>query len=212
MKQKINGLYVITPEWADTRKLLDAVRRTLEGKACVVQYRNKSGDVALQHEQASELLTLCREFNVPLIINDNLRLADLIDADGLHLGAEDGSLKEARFILGPNKIIGVSCYANLPLAMDAETQGADYVAFGSFFASPTKPNATPALVSLLHEAKRQLHVPVVAIGGITLDNANTLVQAGADAIAVISALFDSKDIQATAKKFNSLFQRPEHVQ
>jgi thiamine-phosphate pyrophosphorylase len=212
MKQKINGLYAITPEWADTSKLLDAVRRALEATTRVVQYRNKSGDVALQHEQASELLTLCREFGVPLIINDNLRLADLIDADGLHLGADDGSLKEARFILGPDKIIGVSCYASLPLAIEAEIHGADYVAFGSFFASPTKPQATPAPISLLHEAKRRLNIPVVAIGGITLENATTLVQAGADAIAVISALFDSKDIRATANEFNTLFQRPEHIQ
>lgn len=212
MKQKVNGLYAITPESSDTSGLLVAVQRALEGNAHVVQYRNKSGDVALQHEQASELLMLCRKYHVPLIINDNLRLADLIDADGVHLGAEDGSLKEARFILGPDKIIGVSCYANLPLAIDAQSHGADYVAFGSFFTSPTKPQASPAPISLLHDAKRQLHIPVVAIGGITLDNAHTLVQAGADAIAVISALFDSADILATANQFNSLFLRPEQVQ
>ena len=211
MKQKINGLYAITPECSDTRKLLDMVRRALEGKTRAIQYRNKNGDVALLHEQASELLALCREFEVPLIINDNLRLADLIDADGLHLGAEDGSLKEARFILGPNKIIGASCYASLPLALAAEMQGADYVAFGSFFTSLTKPQATPAPISLLREAKHQLQIPVVAIGGITLDNAATLMQAGVDAVAVISTLFDSADIRATADKFNRLFQRPEYL-
>ena len=212
MKQKISGLYAITPEWADTDKLLNAVRAALQGGAHAIQYRNKGDDVALQHEQASELLLLCREFSVPLIINDNLRLADLTDADGLHLGAEDGSLKEARFILGRNKIIGVSCYNSMARAVEAEAQGADYVAFGSFFSSSTKPLAVPAPLSLLHEAKRQLLIPVVAIGGITTDNAATLVGAGADAIAVISALFDSEDILITAKEFTSLFQRPDQIQ
>ena len=212
MTQKISGLYAITPEWRDTGKLLDAVRGAVECGANVVQYRNKSGDVALQHEQANELLALCRGLDVPLIINDNLRLADLTDADGLHLGADDVAFREARLILGPGKIIGVSCYNSLTRAKEAEIQGADYVAFGSFFSSSTKPLAVAAPLSLLHEAKRQLHVPVVAIGGITLDNAPALVQSGADAIAVISALFDSKDICATSREFARLFQRPTQIQ
>lgn len=205
MIPQIKGLYAITPEWADTDKLLRATRSLLEGGASVIQYRNKSGDVALQHAQASELIQLCHTFKVPLIINDNLRLADLTNADGLHLGAEDASIREARFILGPDKIIGISCYNSLERAKEAEQQGADYVAFGSFFASLTKPNAINAPLSLLGEAKQILHVPIVAIGGITLDNANLLVQAGADAVAVISALFDSNDLHASAKSFASLF-------
>ena len=208
----IKGLYAITPEWADTAKLLQATRNLLEGGASVIQYRNKSGDVALQHAQASELIQLCHTFKVPLIINDNLRLADLTDADGLHLGAEDASIKEARFILGPDKIIGISCYNNLERAMEAEQQGADYVAFGSFFASRTKPDAVNAQLSLLGEAKKILHVPIVAIGGITLDNAPLLVQAGADAVAVITALYDSNDLHASAKGFASLFHRPDQIQ
>lgn len=203
--QAINGLYAVTPECADTSRLLDLVRQALTGGASAIQYRNKGGDVALQHEQASELLEICRSGHVPLIINDNLRLADLIDADGLHLGKEDARLKEARIILGPDKIIGVSCYNSLALAQEAETQGADYVAFGSFFPSPTKPAAVRAPMALLQQAKQALTVNIVAIGGITLDNAASLVAAGADALAVISAVFDAPDVKAAAQAFANLY-------
>ena len=203
--QRISGLYAVTPEWDDTRRLLQAVGLCLEGGAKWVQYRNKGGDVAQQHEQASELLELCHRSGARLIVNDNLRLADLIDADGVHLGKGDASVREARIILGPKKAIGVSCYNSLQQALDAEAAGADYVAFGSFFASGTKPQAVAAPLSLLQEAKRRLAVPVVAIGGITPDNAGSLVEAGADALAVIAALFDSPDIKATAQRFVSLF-------
>lgn len=201
----IQGLYAITPECAETALLLAQVRAALEGGARLVQYRNKHGDTALRHEQASELLTLCRSYKAPLIINDNLRLAALTDADGVHLGAEDGSVAEARIILGSGKIIGVSCYDSLERARTAEAQGADYVAFGSFFTSATKPAAVPAALDLLHTAKRQLRIPVVAIGGITPANAPLLIEAGADAVAVISALFDAPDITSTARLFSSLF-------
>jgi len=170
-----------------------------------VQYRDKSDDVARHHEQASELVALCRRFKVPLIVNDDLRLADLCDADGVHLGREDGSLREARIILGKNKFIGASCYQSLDLALAAQAAGADYVAFGSFFPSPTKPEAAPADLTLLHEAARTLRVPVVAIGGITLANAPPLLDAGADSLAVLSALFDAPDIRAAARDLNQLF-------
>ena len=140
----IGGLYAITPECADTEGLVRQVRQALSGGARLVQYRNKGNDVALRHEQASELLALCRHFHVPLIINDDIRLADLTGADGVHLGKDDGGVREARLILGPDKIIGVSCYGDLQRALDAEAHGAGYVAFGSFFPSPTKPGATAA--------------------------------------------------------------------
>lgn len=201
----IHGLYAITPECADTGRLLDRVRAALQGGARLVQYRNKGGDVALQHEQASELLALCHEFDAPLIVNDNLRLAALTDADGVHLGREDGSVVEARVILGPGKIVGVSCYNALERALAAEAQGADYVAFGSFFPSATKPGAMPASLDLLREAKRRLKIPVVAIGGITPDNAAALIEAGADAVAVISALFEAGNIRGAAQRFAELF-------
>jgi len=199
------GIYAITPETADTEKLLAQVEAALQGSIAAVQYRDKSDDVARRHEQASELVALCRRFKVPLIVNDDLRLADLCDADGVHLGREDGSLREARIILGKNKFIGTSCYQSLDLALAAQSAGADYVAFGSFFPSPTKPEAAPADLTLLHEAARTLRVPVVAIGGITLANAPPLLDAGADSLAVLSALFDAPDIRAAARDLNQLF-------
>ena len=204
----ISGLYAVTQQSADTAELLDKVRQALQGGAQLVQYRNKSNDVALRHEQASELLALCREFGVALIVNDDLRLASLVGADGVHLGREDGSLREARLILGPGKIVGVSCYNDLQLAAAAQQGGADYVAFGSFFASPTKPDALPAPLELLRLARHELSIPLVAIGGITLANAGPLVEAGADALAVISAVFDSPDIRAAASAFSELFTKP----
>ncbi len=204
----ISGLYAITPQYADVDVLLDQVRQALEGGAQAVQYRDKSGDVALRFEQASELLGLCRDFGVPLIVNDDLRLADLIGADGIHLGRDDVSLREARLVLGRDKIIGVSCYNDFSLARTAQDGGADYVAFGSFFASPTKPQAVSAPLALLHQAKRELRVPLVAIGGITLANASLLVEAGADALAVISAVFDSGNIRTAAAEFAQLFSKP----
>lgn len=200
------GLYALTPETADTGKLLAQVEAALVGGVAAVQYRDKSDDVARRHEQASELVALCRRFHVPLIVNDDLRLADLCDADGVHLGREDGSLREARIILGRDKFIGASCYQSLELALAAQAAGADYVAFGSFFPSPTKPAAPRASLDLLHDAAPVIHVPLVAIGGITLDNAPQLLDAGADSLAVLSALFDASDIRAAARDLNQLFE------
>jgi thiamine-phosphate pyrophosphorylase len=202
----LGGLYAITPECHDTGRLLSMCEAALQGGAAALQYREKTGDVALRHEQASELLALCRRYAVPLIVNDDLRLADLVDADGVHLGQEDVSLREARIILGKNKVIGVSCYQSLGRAREARQQGADYVAFGSFFASPTKPQAERADISLLVAASREITLPIVAIGGITLQNAGQLIDAGADAIAVISALFDADDVCVAAQQFNALFE------
>jgi thiamine-phosphate pyrophosphorylase len=199
------GLYAITPETADTERLLTQVAAALAGGAAAVQYRDKSGDVARRHEQASELVALCRRFKVPLIVNDDLRLADLCNADGVHLGRDDGSLREARIILGRGKLIGVSCYQSLELAQAAQAAGADYVAFGSFFPSPTKPAAARADAGLLRDATQRISIPIVAIGGITLENAPQLLDAGADSLAVLSALFDAPDIRARARELNQLF-------
>lgn len=206
MTAEIKGLYAITPETTDTQTLVDRVRAAIEGGARLVQYRSKSDDAALRHEQAAELLELCHAYHVPLIINDDVRLAALANADGVHLGEEDASLKEARINLGPDKIIGVSCYQDLALARRFAAEGADYVAFGSFYPSTTKPGARPCPIGLLSEARKALRLPIVAIGGITPENAGALVAAGADAVAVISALFDAPDIGATAAHFDSLFQ------
>jgi thiamine-phosphate pyrophosphorylase len=200
-----SGLYAITRETADTASLLTQVEAALAGGAAAVQYRDKSDDVARRHEQASELVALCRRFQVPLIVNDDLRLADLADADGVHLGRDDGSVAKARVILGPDKFIGASCYQSLDLALAAEADGADYVAFGSFFPSATKPQAERAELTLLAAAAPRIHMPIVAIGGITTGNAASLLDAGADSLAVLTALFDASDIRAAAHAFNQLF-------
>lgn len=206
MREFPSGIYALTSETADTEQLLTQVEAALAGGVAAVQYRDKSDDVARRHEQASELVALCRRFGVPLIVNDDLRLADLTDADGVHLGRDDGSLREARIILGKDKLIGASCYQDIELAQAAQATGADYVAFGSFFASPTKPAAPRAGLDLLRDATTAIQVPLVAIGGITLANAPLLLDAGADSLAVLSALFDAPDIQAAAHDLNQLFE------
>ncbi len=202
--QSIKGLYAITPEQPDTVKLLEQVRLALQGGANVLQYRNKSGDAALRLKQASALRELTHEFGITLIINDDVHLAMQINADGVHLGSDDGSVTAARQILGKNKIIGVSCYNRLELAHQAVDQGADYVAFGAFFASTVKPEAAVATPELLQLAQCEIKLPLVAIGGITTANGAQLLKAGASALAVISALFDANDIKQTAQQFTNL--------
>jgi len=159
--------------------------------------------------QGRALLALCWEYQVPLIINDHLDLALALDAHGLHLGSDDGSLAEARRTLGDGKILGASCYRRLDSALDAQEAGVDYVAFGGFFPSTIKPSTVRAPLGLLGEAKQRLSVPVVAIGGITLDNAPQLVAAGAGGVAVISALFGAADVKLAARGFSALFSRRE---
>ncbi len=203
----VRGLYAITPDCADTSELLRRTRLALAGGARVLQYRNKAAGAGLRLAQALRLRDLTREFRVPLIVNDDAELAARIDADGVHLGALDGMPSSARALLGPNRLIGVSCY-NLPaLARAAVQEGADYVAFGAFFPSTVKPGAVAADLALLRQMRAELQVPLVAIGGITAHNGAGLIEAGADALAVISALFDAPDIQGAAQAFSKLFNR-----
>jgi len=201
----IKGLYAVTPDLADTGALISKVQAVLAAGARVLQYRNKQADNQLRREQAAALQGACRQWNALLIINDDVALARELDADGVHVGRDDSALAVARAQLGANKLIGVSCYDNLMRARTAASQGADYVAFGSFFASSVKPGAVRAPLSVLRDA-RSLGVPVVAIGGITLDNAGELIAAGADAVAVISALFAVPDAAAATRSFCELFQ------
>lgn len=209
MKDRVSGLYAVTPDIADTTDLLTKTEAALAGGARLLQYRNKSASAALRLVQARALLALCWEYQIPLIINDHLDLALALDADGLHLGVEDGSLAAAREQLGPGKILGASCYDQLDNALEAVRRGADYVAFGSFFPSGVKPGAVRAPLGLLQEAKRRLPLPVVAIGGISAENAPQLIAAGADSVAVISALFDAGDVKLAARRFSALFPRRE---
>lgn len=204
---RIKGLYAITPDTSDTPGLLRRVRLALRGGARVLQYRNKIADAALRLEQATALCELTREFGASLIVNDDAALALQIDADGVHLGGEDGSIAEARALLGGERIIGVSCYNRLALAQEAARQGADYVAFGSFFASTVKPHAVVATLDLLRQVRRELRLPIVAIGGITAQNGMQLIEAGADALAVISAVFATEDVEGAARGFSRLFEQ-----
>ena len=200
----ISGLYAVTPDEPDTAQLATMVEAAIAGGARLVQYRNKTASLELRTVQAGTLLELCRKARIPMIVNDDIELAVQIGADGLHLGREDGKIAEARARL-PRAILGASCYDEISLALEARREGADYVAFGSFFASSTKPGAVRAALPLVAEAKRLVGLPVVAIGGISLENAPSLVAAGVDAIAVISALFSADSVQAAASKFAALF-------
>jgi len=204
MNKAINGLYAVTPDLADTAVLLAKTKAALDGGTRLLQYRNKTADEDLRRVQATALRGLCRRYGTTLIINDHVELACESDADGVHVGADDAGVAAARTRLGPGKIIGATCGNDLQRALAAVAAGADYVAFGSFFASAVKPGAVRAPLALLQQARRQVAVPVVAIGGITLDNAARLIDAGADAVAVISALFTAPDIEAAARKFCQL--------
>ena len=203
------GLYALTPDLADTRALARLVGKAIRGGAAAVQYRNKTAPAALRHVQGAALLELCRPAGVPLIVNDDVELAIAIGADGAHLGSEDGDLAEARRRLGSRRLLGTSCYNRLELARAAVAAGADYVAFGAAYASPTKPGAVRAPLELYREAHRTLPVPIVAIGGITVDNAAELLVAGVDAIAVITALFEAGDVEQRARELRDLFARIE---
>ena len=202
----IKGLYALTPDSTDTADLLRRVRLALSGGVQVLQYRNKIASPALRLTQAQALRAVTREFGVTLIVNDDAQLAARVDADGVHLGATDGEIKTARALLGNNRLIGVSCYNQLSLAHSAVLAGADYVAFGAFYSSGVKPDAAVATLDLLRDARAELSVPIVAIGGISAENGVLLVQAGADALAVISAVFDAADIQLAAQNLAKLFR------
>lgn len=198
------GLYAITPDDTDTPRLAARVETVLVAGAQWLQYRNKAADPHLRREQALALLPICRRHGVPLIVNDDWRLAAQIGADGAHLGEDDGELAAARAAMGDRALIGASCYDRFDLARAAAATGASYIAFGAFFASPTKPNARRATPELLKQSAI-LRLPRVAIGGITPDNARSLVDAGADLLAVISGVFDAPDPAAAVRAYLSCF-------
>lgn len=199
----MRGLYLITPDDGDTSRLLRRVAAVLP-YATWLQYRNKDAGAALRHAQAAALLPLCRREGVPLIVNDDWRLACALGADGAHLGRDDGALQEARRAWGDDALLGASCYDDAGLARAAVAAGASYVAFGAFFPSSTKPCARLAPPSVLRETAG-LGVPRVAIGGISPENAPSLVAAGADLVAVISGVFDAPDPVAAARAYRACF-------
>lgn len=203
---RVHGLYAVTdPALLPGARLVDGVIAALAGGARIVQYRNKEADAATRLREASALARHCRDAGAILLVNDDSALAHASGAHGVHLGQHDGAIAAARELLGDDAIIGQTCHASLALARTAEAAGATYVAFGRFFPSHTKPLAPPADITLLAAARRQLHIPIVAIGGVTVENAPALVAAGASAVAVIHGLFSAADITARAREFATLF-------
>ncbi|MCP1726044.1 thiamine-phosphate pyrophosphorylase [Natronospira proteinivora] len=200
------GIYVLTDHHdADDKRLLADVSAALAGGAAMIQYRDKSSDSRKRRRQAEALQTLCRQHDRPLIINDDLALAEAIAADGLHLGRDDGDLGEARARLGDQAIIGLSCYNELDRARQGAAEGADYLAFGSVFPSDTKPDAVHCPLPLLEMAARELDRPICAIGGIALANAGHVAATGARLAAVIGAVWrgaPKDNVAALDRAFN----------
>ena len=197
-RERLRGLYAITPSCASTDELVTRVKASLEGGTAVIQYRAKGVSPGLALVQARALLQACREAEVPFIVNDSIELAAAVDADGVHLGRDDATVREARICL-PRGLIGVSCYADPERARAAAHEGADYVAIGSVFPSSTKPGAVRAPLALIAAAREASGLPVAAIGGITAENVAAVAAAGADMAAVIAAVFDSPDVAAAAR-------------
>tara|TARA_B100000683_G_scaffold188182_1_gene181470 strand:- start:146 stop:820 length:675 start_codon:yes stop_codon:yes gene_type:complete len=202
----LNGTYGITPDNLPSEALIEKIRSSLMGGVKILQYRNKGNNWAKKIEEISEIKKICQKYNVPFIINDNLNIALEVDADGLHVGKDDVSIKKARESLGNNKMLGVSCYGDLQRATKAEKLGADYIAFGSFFKSKTKPKAPLIEKNILEKARYICQCPIVAIGGITPENGSELLKNGADMLAVADAIFSSKDCKLNAQKMARLFQ------
>ena len=203
MRFPARGLYAITQtDHKSPDLIVNEVIAAIKGGAVVVQYRDKNPSDAIY--LASELLKVCHRSNVPLLINDDVELAAKIGADGVHIGKEDGAIAQARLHLGEKAIIGVSCYNFVDQAVDAERQGATYVAFGRFFPSTSKPLAAPAQLETLRQARLKVSVPIVAIGGILPDNGGQLLAAGADLLAVIGGLFEN-DPEQSALAYQALF-------
>ena len=202
----LHGLYAVTDAHLQAPgQLAVNVSLAIDGGAALVQYRDKSDNHRLRLQQAKALAGICRTRGVPLIINDDVKLAGDCGAQGVHLGRDDADARAARSLLGAEAIIGVSCYNNLSLAHRAAESGADYIAFGRFFPSQTKPEAVQASPDLIRQAKQELSLPVAAIGGITPDNAGQLIDAGADMLAVVNGIFAAADIQRAAADYSVFF-------
>ncbi|MDY7577560.1 thiamine phosphate synthase [Herbaspirillum sp. RTI4] len=201
----LKGLYIVTPDWDDTERLLAVTAQALDGGAAIVQYRHKTADAALRRTQATALLQLCRARSVPFIINDHLDLCVALDADGIHVGGTDASIAQARAAVGPGKIVGASCYATLQLAHDAYRAGASYVAFGGFYPSRVKKYDFKTTSDIIVQSHAEIPLPVVVIGGMTQENSVPLVAAGADMVAAISSVYMADDPRAAAAGLVGLF-------
>jgi thiamine-phosphate pyrophosphorylase len=201
----MKGLYLVTPDWDDTDALIKATETALSVGVGLLQYRHKTANGELRLEQASALLKLCRQHNVPFIVNDHIDLCITLDADGIHVGGTDASVAVVRTLIGKDKILGASCYGDFALAEQAQIAGASYVAFGGFYPSRVKKYEVSTPASIVSKAKSQLTLPVCVIGGMTPDNAKPLVKEGADMVAAISSVYIADDIAITVKEFAAVF-------
>jgi thiamine-phosphate pyrophosphorylase len=201
----MKGLYLVTPDWDDTEALIKATEMALTVGVGLLQYRHKTASGELRLEQASALLKLCRQLNVPFIVNDHIDLCLKLDADGIHVGGTDASVAVVRTLIGKDKILGASCYGDFALAEQAQIAGASYVAFGGFYPSRVKKYEVSTPASIVSKAKSELTVPVCVIGGMTPENAKPLVREGADMVAAISSVYSAEDIAKAVREFAALF-------
>ncbi len=201
----MKGLYIVTPDWDDTDRLATVTEQALQGGAALVQYRHKTADAAQRLEQATRLLALCRRHRIPFIVNDYVDLCLALDADGIHVGGTDAPVADVRRMVGPDKIVGASCYGSLELAEEAQQAGASYVALGGFYPSRVKVYPVTTPVATITQAKHRWPLPVVVIGGMTVENSPPLITAGADMVAAVSAVYQADDPRATAAHFARLF-------
>ena len=205
----IKGLYAVTPEEKDLFVLSSQVESCIKGGARLIQYRSKTLSKIEQNKQARKIKMVCDYYKVPLIINDDIELCRILDADGVHLGENDDSLEKARLILGPSKIIGVSCYNSIDRVKKAVDKGDTYIALGACSPTITQPNAPTASLDLIALVLKKFKIPVVAIGGINLENIELLINEGINCVAVINSLFKTKDIEGMARQFSSLIKKEE---
>jgi thiamine-phosphate pyrophosphorylase len=206
----MQGLYLVTPDWDDTARLLAVSEQALAEGVALLQYRHKEACPELRMEQSSVLLALCRRYGVPFIVNDHVDLCLLIGADGVHLGGTDANIGRTRALLGPDTLIGASCYGDTQLALDAQDAGASYVAFGGFYPSRVKKYAVTTPPSILDEARLRIQLPRVVIGGMTPDNAAPLVARGVQMVACVSGVYMAPDPARAVREFNALFMAEEN--
>ncbi len=202
----MRGLYLVTPDWDNTQQLLEITELALRGGAALVQYRHKTADAALRQEQAECLQALCRSYAKPFIINDHVDLCLALAADGIHVGGTYESVARVRAAVGPGKIVGASCYGSMELAQDAYRDGASYIAFGGFYPSKVKKYPVTTSPDIVSQAKRDIPLPSVVIGGMTRDNAAPLVAKRADMVAAISSIYLAGNPQSAARAFADLFE------
>lgn len=202
----MKGLYLVTPDWDDTERLIAVSEQAIRGGASLLQYRHKTASEPVRQEQAAALLELCRRLNVPLIINDHLDLCEAIDADGIHVGGTDASVASMRARLGASKIVGASCYGDLQLARDAQASGASYVAFGGFYPSRVKKYAVTTAPNIITLALNELNLPICVIGGMTPENSRVLIDHGAHMVAAISSVYSADNPHLAATNFSQMFR------